>query len=321
MFSAILAGCYAPHAEVGSPCAGVGDPNCPSGQTCTAGAGGFTCELPGGSDAGVFDAPHPMPDSAMLDPNGDADGDGVLNRNDNCPFVANPMQENEDGDPYGDACDICPIVANAIEEDADGDGVGDSCDPHPNTPGDKIYLFEGFHHGVPTGQGWDPFGTVIVSNRSRHDLQRQQLREPGLHDAGERWPPDDDLDRGDAEQRGRCGWRIGGVLDEQGGGVGRTRSDATSAGTCSRRWRSASRWSRASNATPGLASRRRARCAWTTNTAYPLKMTRSSNNYNCVTTGASASATETLASTNPEIALWVWSASASFNYLFVVTSP
>ena len=97
----------------------------------------------------------------------DRDGDGILDFgsgaiaracrdgettgcNDNCPFVANPGQENYDGDDEGDACDNCPYHANTDEEspfrrftenpsyadsrpvrdqsDLDGDGRGDACD-------------------------------------------------------------------------------------------------------------------------------------------------------------------------------------------------
>ena len=43
-------------------------------------------------------------------PNGDNDGDGVLNGVDNCPTVANANQADCDGDHIGDACD--PLNAN-----------------------------------------------------------------------------------------------------------------------------------------------------------------------------------------------------------------
>jgi hypothetical protein len=55
----------------------------------------------------------------------DADGDGVLDANDNCPAVSNADQTDLDGDGQGDVCD----------PDDDGDGFDDSEDPCPTTPG------------------------------------------------------------------------------------------------------------------------------------------------------------------------------------------
>ena len=46
---------------------------------------------------------------------------------DNCPYRANPGQENsetENSDKYGDACDNCPYVSNPTQLDTDGDGMG-----------------------------------------------------------------------------------------------------------------------------------------------------------------------------------------------------
>ena len=81
----------------------------------------------------------------------DQDGDGIPDRDDNCPDDANAGQEDADGDGKGDECDPCPWDsandgdedgvcgdvdncpddANAGQEDADGDGKGDECDPCP----------------------------------------------------------------------------------------------------------------------------------------------------------------------------------------------
>ena len=81
----------------------------------------------------------------------DQDGDGVLDRTDNCIYVQNPNQANMDGDAQGDACDadidgdnvtnvapihvsngtgqdLCPYV-NATGKDEDLDGCIDEVEP------------------------------------------------------------------------------------------------------------------------------------------------------------------------------------------------
>lgn len=58
----------------------------------------------------------------------DWDMDGTENDLDNCPFIANPAQEDYDEDLLGDSCDNCAFIANPQQEDEDGDGVGDHCD-------------------------------------------------------------------------------------------------------------------------------------------------------------------------------------------------
>lgn len=58
----------------------------------------------------------------------DADGDGILDPEDNCPFYWNTGQIDFDGDGVGDKCDNCIYIYNADQIDTDGDGAGDSCE-------------------------------------------------------------------------------------------------------------------------------------------------------------------------------------------------
>lgn len=56
-----------------------------------------------------------IPDPGELD----ADSDGILDCNDNCPTIANPTQLDTDGDSLGDACDPCPHVSHPSFWDLD----------------------------------------------------------------------------------------------------------------------------------------------------------------------------------------------------------
>lgn len=92
----------------------------------------------------------------------DGDGDGVADERDNCPAIENADQDNEDGDPLGDACDPCPPYAgSAPSADQDLDGVGDLCDPAPNRAGDKLVVFAGFARMPP---GIELFGSWTIAN-------------------------------------------------------------------------------------------------------------------------------------------------------------
>lgn len=79
---------------------------------------------------------------------GDQDGDGVGDIEDNCPWVPNTDQTDDnfngigdvcegdlDGDGIGDGIDNCPETPNADQSDGDGDGIGDVCDPDRDNDG------------------------------------------------------------------------------------------------------------------------------------------------------------------------------------------
>jgi hypothetical protein len=76
----------------------------------------------------------PMTSTTTLTLISDTDGDGILDPADNCPLVANPLQEDGDGDGVGDVCDNCLTLANPAQTDADGDTYGAACDCNDANP-------------------------------------------------------------------------------------------------------------------------------------------------------------------------------------------
>ncbi|MFH1374378.1 MAG: thrombospondin type 3 repeat-containing protein [bacterium] len=58
----------------------------------------------------------------------DADGDGIEDSLDNCPYDYNPDQIDTDLDTVGDSCDNCPLAFNPDQADSSGNGIGDVCD-------------------------------------------------------------------------------------------------------------------------------------------------------------------------------------------------
>jgi Zn-dependent metalloprotease len=84
----------------------------------------------------------------------DQDGDGIPDTSDNCPFIPNPEQvdndhdfipgyshferggdvcdADDDNDGVGDARDNCQFVSNTHQEDSDHDNIGDACEDDDN---------------------------------------------------------------------------------------------------------------------------------------------------------------------------------------------
>lgn len=124
-----------------------------------------------------------------FDASGDADGDGIPNREDNCPEAPNQDQADRDGDSFGDACDApppdadgdgvidsednCPVAGNADQRDTGGDGTGDACETPPRAdaqPGPGRVLVARFDGAAgpattpvvclnPCGSGHDGFAS------------------------------------------------------------------------------------------------------------------------------------------------------------------
>jgi hypothetical protein len=129
--------------------------------------GAAGCDFSPEADPGDPDAP------VVTD---DADGDGVLDDDDNCPLRANPTQHDEDADGVGDVCDNCPHVANADQANVGetgassvADGAGDACDPFPSISGNDIVLFNAFDAPMQlglTGSGlWAINEDALVQSR------------------------------------------------------------------------------------------------------------------------------------------------------------
>lgn len=122
----------------------------------------------------------------------DSDGDGAMEKQDNCPDVPNAAQGDADGDGLGNECDAdldgdsipnatdnCLIAANADQADADGDGVGDACDG--DRDGDGVTVMDNCPAVGNTDQAnvdGDAFGDACDDDADADGLAQAQDRCP-----------------------------------------------------------------------------------------------------------------------------------------------
>lgn len=84
---------------------------------------------------------------------GDDDGDGIPNA---CDTVSNPPGDlDQDGDTFQNRGDNCPTLPNPDQRDLDRDDIGDACDPEPLSPTGHQHLACDAQE-VDIGVGGDP---------------------------------------------------------------------------------------------------------------------------------------------------------------------
>jgi hypothetical protein len=121
----------------------------------------------------------------------DADGDGIDSACDPNDGSAN---SDQDGDSYLNRQDNCPLVANSTQADVDQDGIGAACDANDNDPGSITSALPGSSPYTITGSsdtdgdGWDDnTETYLGTDVSNKCAASSTANNEALPD---RWPLD-----------------------------------------------------------------------------------------------------------------------------------
>jgi hypothetical protein len=115
-----------------------------------------------------------MIDTIFISPSNDGDGDGTPDIFDNCPFLANPTQQDNDMDQYGSACDCDdtqPGVHPGATEIVD-DGIDQDC-----SGADAVTCFLDVD-----GDGFGSFTTVIAEDGTCNAGQSEASVSGDCHD-------------------------------------------------------------------------------------------------------------------------------------------
>ncbi len=94
---------------------------------------------------------------------------------------------DEDHDGITDACDDCPGIADPMQQDADGDGVGDACDPSA-TSREYLAWFESFAEAT-SPNAWQPVSGTWMFDGESLAYGAVTLADYGTSDATVRPPP------------------------------------------------------------------------------------------------------------------------------------
>ena len=166
-----------------------GEPTCHPSRTAVsglpsptvAGSNAYTGMITGadGDGDGILDADDICP--TVFDPIRPMDGgeqpdydlDGLGDACDPCPFdvtatCAPPDPNDTDGDGVADSIDNCPSVSNAAQTDTDSDGRGDACDlcptvANPGMAACPATIYEVKDGTYPTGQRVSVTGGIVTA--------------------------------------------------------------------------------------------------------------------------------------------------------------
>ena len=164
--------------------------NC-SNEGATSSTGAFTSSLTGFTQGTTYYAQAYATSSVGTSRGGvvtfttlaDADGDSVIDANDQCPNTAAgatvdadgcaDAQKDTDSDTVTDDIDNCPLIANSEQADLDSDGSGDLCDD--DIDGDGIANADDEYGGDPNTafvqlDGANPGSCVVDTKATKLDL-------------------------------------------------------------------------------------------------------------------------------------------------------